>query len=167
MRNKLIAKLPIYGLLMAVSFVFSLPLLMMVGGSLKSREQLVRDPHQILPDAWHWSNFPSALDSMPFLTYLSNTLLLCCGCVIGTTLSCALVAYGLARIRWGSGLDVRVGRRYHVAPLAHHDDSSLCLASRAGALQFLLGDYWPDVFGGCVFYFSAATILFDDSGTAA
>ncbi len=102
MRNKLITNLPIYGLLVAVSFIFSLPLLMMVGGSLKSREQLVRDPHQILPDSWHWSNFYSALDSMPFLTYLSNTLLLCCGCVIGTTLSCALVAYGLARVRWGA-----------------------------------------------------------------
>ncbi len=34
------------------------------------------------------------------MTYLSNTLILCLGCVIGTTLSCALVAYGLSRVKW-------------------------------------------------------------------
>ena len=42
---------------------------------------------------------------MPFFIYLSNTLLLCAGCVIGTTLSCALTAYGLSRVRWrGRGI---------------------------------------------------------------
>jgi multiple sugar transport system permease protein len=42
---------------------------------------------------------------MPLLRYLGNTLILCTGCVIGTTLSCALIAYGLSRVRWG-------GRKY-------------------------------------------------------
>jgi ABC-type glycerol-3-phosphate transport system permease component len=37
---------------------------------------------------------------MPLLRYLGNTLISCTGCVIETTLSCALIAYGLARIRW-------------------------------------------------------------------
>ena len=80
--------------------LFSLPLLMMVSGSLKSAEQLTRDPYSLLPAEWNWSNFPEALSSMPFFVYLSNTLLLCFGCVIGTTLSCALAAYGLSRVSW-------------------------------------------------------------------
>ena len=80
--------------------LFSLPLLMMVSGSLKSAEQLTRDPYSLLPAEWNWSNFPEALSSMPFVVYLSNTLLLCFGCVIGTTLSCALAAYGLSRVSW-------------------------------------------------------------------
>ena len=90
----------VYALLMVTSFVFALPLMVMVSGSLKSGEQLVRDPFRLWPEVWNWSNYPAALDAMPFLTYLTNTLMLCVGCVMGTTLSCALVAYGLARIQW-------------------------------------------------------------------
>ena len=80
--------------------IFSLPLLVMVSGSLKSSEQLTRDPYSLWPAGWNWINYPEALASMPFLIYLSNTLLLCTGCVIGTTLSCALAAYGLSRVDW-------------------------------------------------------------------
>ena len=80
--------------------IFSLPLLVMVSGSLKSSEKLARDPYSLWPAGWNWINYPEALASMPFLVYLSNTLLLCTGCVIGTTLSCALAAYGLSRVDW-------------------------------------------------------------------
>jgi len=80
--------------------IFSLPLLVMISGSLKSSEQLTRDPYSLWPAGWNWINYPEALASMPFLVYLSNTLLLCTGCVIGTTLSCALAAYGLSRVDW-------------------------------------------------------------------
>ncbi|MCH2181306.1 MAG: carbohydrate ABC transporter permease [Mariniblastus sp.] len=80
--------------------LFSLPLLVMVSGSLKTSGQLTRDPYGLWPDGWNWGNYPEALASLPFLVYLSNTLLLCAGCVIGTTLSCALAAYGLSRVNW-------------------------------------------------------------------
>ena len=80
--------------------LFSLPLLVMVSGSLKTSSQLTRDPHGLWPEIWSWGNYPDALASLPFLVYLSNTLLLCAGCVIGTTLSCALAAYGLSRVHW-------------------------------------------------------------------
>ncbi|MFK7769992.1 MAG: carbohydrate ABC transporter permease [Mariniblastus sp.] len=89
-----------YMALWIFSAIFSLPLIMMVSGSLKSNEQLARDPYRIIPSEFHWSNYPAALESMPFLNYLNNTLLLCVGCVIGTTFSCALVAYGLSRVQW-------------------------------------------------------------------
>ncbi len=80
--------------------LFSLPFLVMLSGSLKSKEQLSSNPYRLWPSQWNWTNYPEALASMPFLTYLSNTLLLCAGCVLGTTLSCALAAYGLSRINW-------------------------------------------------------------------
>jgi multiple sugar transport system permease protein len=89
-----------YAALWIVSAIFSLPLLMMVSGSFKSIEELVRDPYAVVPENFEWSNYPAALESMPFLAYLTNTMILCVGCVIGTTLSCALVAYGLSRVEW-------------------------------------------------------------------
>jgi len=83
-----------------VCLVFAMPLIVMISGSLKTPEQLARDPYSLVPSAPAWNNYADAIDSMPFLGYLTNTLILCGGCVIGTTLSCALVAYGLARIPW-------------------------------------------------------------------
>ncbi len=89
-----------YFLLWLVSAIFSLPLILMLSGSLKSSEQLTRDPYRIWPEQWNWSNYLAALESMPFLSYLANTMVLCVGCVMGTTLSCAVVAYGLSRVQW-------------------------------------------------------------------
>jgi multiple sugar transport system permease protein len=45
-------------------------------------------------------NYPAGLTFIPFGKYLTNTLLICALVVFGTLISCSLVAYGLARIRW-------------------------------------------------------------------
>jgi len=92
-RNKILT----YAALILCSLVFALPMLMMISGSLQSPEQIARNPYGI-PEAFRWSNYADAINSMPMMQYLSNTLLLCIGCVIGTTLSCSLVAYGLCKI---------------------------------------------------------------------
>jgi len=52
------------------------------------------------PETAQWGNYPQAISSMPFARYLTNTLLMCVGCVVGTTLSCSVVAYGLCRVQW-------------------------------------------------------------------
>jgi multiple sugar transport system permease protein len=99
------SRLSLYSALWLASAIFSLPLLLMLSGSLKTTEQLARNPYRLWPENIRWENYPVALESMPLLRYLGNTLILCTGCVIGTTLSCALIAYGLSRVRWG-------GRKY-------------------------------------------------------
>jgi len=93
------SKVAVYGVLILVSLIFSLPMIMMVSGSLQTPEQLARNPNS-LPEMAQWKNYPQAISSMPFVRYLTNTLLLCIGCVIGTTLSCSVVAYGLCRVQW-------------------------------------------------------------------
>jgi multiple sugar transport system permease protein len=55
---------------------------------------------------WDWSNFTKALltPTRPFLTYTANTLVIFTGNVVGTLLSCSLVAFAFARLRFrGSG----------------------------------------------------------------
>ncbi len=55
---------------------------------------------------WDWSNFSKALltPTRPFLTYTANTLVIFAGNVVGTLLSCSLVAFAFARLRFrGSG----------------------------------------------------------------
>ncbi len=87
-------------LLLATTLLFSIPLIWMVLSSLKPAGQLVEDPYSLLPESWQWSNYSEALHSMPYLVYLANSLLLCTGTVIGSVLSCSVVAYGFARLRW-------------------------------------------------------------------
>ncbi len=93
------SKFAIYGLLILVGLIFALPMIMMVSGSLQTPEQLSRNPNSF-PESAQWANYPQAITSMPFGLYLTNTLILCVGCVIGSTLSCSVVAYGLCRVQW-------------------------------------------------------------------
>ncbi len=86
--------------LMGSGLLFSIPLLVMLSGSLKSPEQLARDPYGLVPEAWQWSNYRLAVSSMPFFRYLANSLVLCLGTVAGSTVSCAIVGWGLARVTW-------------------------------------------------------------------
>jgi multiple sugar transport system permease protein len=57
-----------------------------------------------------WQNYPDALDFLPAetnkgLVYLKNTLILVIFSVIGTVVSCTLVAYAFARLKfYGSGI---------------------------------------------------------------
>jgi multiple sugar transport system permease protein len=47
-----------------------------------------------------WSNYSRGLTFIPFYQELRNTLIIAILSVIGTVLSCSLVAYGLAKIEW-------------------------------------------------------------------
>jgi len=89
-----------YAALALATVLFAGPLLWMVLCSLKSPEELTNNPYSLFPSQWRFSNYPEAVASIPYLRYLSNTLLLCGGCVAGTLFSCSLAAYGFSRIRW-------------------------------------------------------------------
>lgn len=49
---------------------------------------------------FEWSNYTRGLVFIPFFQQLRNTLIISIFCVIGTVLSCSLVAYGLSKIDW-------------------------------------------------------------------
>jgi multiple sugar transport system permease protein len=87
-------------LLVATAVLFSLPLLWLLVSSVKPATQLTEDPYSLLPSSWQWGNFREAVEAMPYLVYLTNSLILCIGTVVGSVLSCSLVAYGFARLRW-------------------------------------------------------------------
>ena len=84
------------------------PLVWMVLTSLKSPEQIHSAPYSWWPNPWCWQNYAEAMTVIPFFRYLANSLLLCLGSVLGTLVSCSLVAYGFARLRW-PGRDLLFG----------------------------------------------------------
>ncbi|MEZ6092904.1 MAG: carbohydrate ABC transporter permease [Pirellulaceae bacterium] len=87
-------------LVAAVILPFAWPILLLISGAFKSPEQLSRNPSGLIPNQPSLQNFFDVFSSMPFTLYLQNTLVVCIGCVIGSTISCSLAAYSLARVRW-------------------------------------------------------------------
>ncbi len=91
--------------LVLVTLVIATPLVWMVGSSLKQAEDIRADPmRSVWQDLWpqqpQWQNYSDAMSQMPFWRYLANTVMLCAGSVLGTVVSCSLVAYGFSRIEW-------------------------------------------------------------------
>jgi len=89
-----------YTALVMMAVLFAAPLVWMVLTSLKPETQITAAPHRVLPDEWRWDNYGEVFDSTPYVRYFRNSVLLCAGSVLGTLLSCSLVAYAFARLRW-------------------------------------------------------------------
>lgn len=89
-----------YAWLTLATGLIVVPLAWMVLSSLKSSGQIAAEPFSWWPSPWQWENYVRATTEIPFLRYLGNSLLLCVGSVVGTLVSCSLVAYGFARLKW-------------------------------------------------------------------
>ncbi len=100
MSSKLFNAILQHAILIAGAIIFAVPLVVMFFSALKSPEELARNPYRLLPETWQWQNYADALSAVPYWQYMFNTLVLCSGCVIGATVSCSLVAWSLARVRW-------------------------------------------------------------------
>jgi multiple sugar transport system permease protein len=87
-------------LLFSISLLFLLPFFWLVSTSFKSDQEIFLRELRWLPQKWQWENYKEAIEYIPFLRYLSNTLLICFANVLGAVVSCSLVAYGFSRIRW-------------------------------------------------------------------
>ncbi|MEO5952382.1 MAG: carbohydrate ABC transporter permease, partial [Chloroflexia bacterium] len=92
-----LGKIFAYTLLIAGSIAILIPVFWMVSSALKPNSQIFLFPPQWLPNPIQWDNFVKALTSLPFDVYFKNTLIIEIGTIIGTVLSCTVVAYGFAR----------------------------------------------------------------------
>lgn len=86
--------------LIVVTALMVAPLAWMVLTSLKSPEQIAAAPYSWWPRPVKWENYAAAIRAIPFFRYLLNSFLYCVGSVAGTLVSCSLVAYSFARLRW-------------------------------------------------------------------
>jgi multiple sugar transport system permease protein len=89
-----------YAALIGLGAVYLLPLLWMVATSLKTGPQAITSPPTLIPSPIVWQNYPKALTQIDFPLALRNSLVYALPAVVGTVVSCSLVAYGFARINW-------------------------------------------------------------------
>lgn len=97
-----INKTVVFIILAVAAIAFLLPLVWMISTSLKPKDQIFTYPLVWLPDPPQWLNYGKALNnpSFKFLLFLQNSLYYAISSTIGVVISCALVAYAFARLRW-------------------------------------------------------------------
>ncbi len=91
--------------MIALSFVFLIPMLWMLSTSLKSRAQTWLFPPEWIPTPVVWEHFPRIFEIAPVLLFFQNTMIIVVWNVIGQVFSTSLVAFGFARLRF-PGRDV-------------------------------------------------------------
>jgi multiple sugar transport system permease protein len=96
----IVRRVCVHAFLIVVGAFFLSPFLWMISTSLKPNNELFLWPPKWIPSVLEWSNYPAAIDYIPFFKYLSNTLTIAGLATLGVLFSCPLVAYSLARISW-------------------------------------------------------------------
>ena len=76
-----------------------IPILWMLSTSLKAPGDVLLVPPQWIPNPIMWSNYIQAMTAQPFNIYFWNTTVYTLSAVFGETISSAMVAYALARLR--------------------------------------------------------------------
>lgn len=90
----------IHILLIVASIAFLFPFYWMLSTSLKLPTQIFIWPPAWIPKPIAWKNYMDAVEYIPFFTYLKNTLFITVMSTLGVILSCPLVAYSFAKLRW-------------------------------------------------------------------
>lgn len=95
----------IFGVVALIFFglIFAMPLYWMISTALKYETYCFTAPPQWFPNPVKWSNFTEIFQRMDLARYIKNTLITSILPVIGTLLSCPMVAYSIAKIPWKGG----------------------------------------------------------------
>jgi len=83
--------------LVLITVIMLLPIVIMVSTSLKSLGEIFQFPPSLLPSQPKLSNYSAVFNTLNFLPYLKNSILVSCCVVIGTLISSSLVAFGFSR----------------------------------------------------------------------
>jgi multiple sugar transport system permease protein len=89
-----------HAVLIVFGLLFAVPFLWLLSSSLKTAREIFLFPPQWIPAHWDLSNYSAVFQAVPFLHYALNTFIIAISVVIGTLISCSLIAYAFARLRW-------------------------------------------------------------------
>jgi multiple sugar transport system permease protein len=103
--NKIVGKVTSHLLSLVVCTFFLLPFLIMVTTAFKPESELYIYPIKLFPIAPQIQSYLDVFTLIPFFMYFRNTLIICSFAVLGSVISCPLVAYSLSRLQW-KGRDV-------------------------------------------------------------
>ncbi|MDR0137590.1 carbohydrate ABC transporter permease [Metabacillus idriensis] len=100
MKTKTSKRILAHAFLILISILFLVPFFWMLSTSLKDQTQIFSFPPEWIPTPFKWSNYQEAVEYIPFFSYLKNTVVITVFSTIGAVLTCPLVAYGFAKLKF-------------------------------------------------------------------
>ncbi|MFK3938568.1 carbohydrate ABC transporter permease [Alkalihalobacillus sp. NPDC078783] len=89
-----------HSVLILASILFLVPFIWMVSTSLKPLTQVFSFPPEFIPRPVQWENYVESTKYIPFWKYTFNTAVITILSTIGVIISCPLVAYSFAKLKW-------------------------------------------------------------------
>jgi multiple sugar transport system permease protein len=99
-RRDIVARVAPMVLLTVLGALYLLPFVWMIATAFKTQAESIASPPIVVPIPPTLTAFPDALRLMDYPLALRNTLLYAVPAVVGTLVSCSLVAYGFALVKW-------------------------------------------------------------------
>lgn len=99
----IISKILPYFFVCLFSVIFIMPLIWMIGTSLKLNIEVFSHESGLFPKDPQWSNYVKVFNRMKFGIYLRNTLITSILPVIGQLFAAPMVAYSISRVPWKGG----------------------------------------------------------------
>jgi len=99
-RRNFVLRALIHLVLVVGAVIMLIPFFWMISTSLKEDAYVLIFPPQWIPNPIRWENYPETLTSLPFDLFFRNTILITLTSTAGALLSCAVVAFSFARLRW-------------------------------------------------------------------
>jgi len=96
-------RISIYLTLIIVSAVVLIPFFWMLSTSLQQPGQEITQLNSfkdMIPQECYWENYSNAMGRLPFIRWILNSLTVTTLCIIGEVLSCSLVAFAFAKLRF-------------------------------------------------------------------
>ncbi len=91
----------IYAVVILGAIIMLYPLLWMFSASFKPQD-LIFSNLSLLSSQWTLGNYTDGWNALdyPFTLFFVNSLIVCCGAVLGNVISCSMAAYAFARLRF-------------------------------------------------------------------
>ncbi|GAC1394977.1 MAG: carbohydrate ABC transporter permease [Chloroflexota bacterium] len=87
-------------ILIAGALTMVLPFIWMLSTSLKSLNDAITMPPQLMPNPITWSNYTDVFQQVTFGRFFLNTIIVAVGRTAGQVVMCSLAGYGFARMRF-------------------------------------------------------------------
>lgn len=151
-RQKRIAKIGLYVLLVAIAIILIFPYFYMVMKSLMTTEEVV-GPVKFFPSVPQFVNYINLFTQSTYLKATLNSLIIIGFNVIAVPLSASLIAFSFAKLKWkGRKVMFAVMMSTMMLPATVTQIPLFIMYSKMGWIDTLLPFTIPNLFGGGAFY---------------
>ena len=96
----LLSRLLLHLALLTVGIIFLLPFAWSISTSLKPMQDLFRVTPNLIPSEVRWQNYGDVLNTVPFLRFYTNTIIVTMARVVGQVFLASLAAFAFSRLRF-------------------------------------------------------------------